>query len=282
MTASLDLAARVQLDELWVGADFGHVARARQADVKFADGVRGRTCRQHHHAVAHGDCLVQVVRDEEHGLALRHPEVKHLVFHQLARLDVQRRKRFVHQDDVGVADQGLRQHGALAHAAGHLVRIAVAKVAQTHTFEPRVAACACFVLRHAGKFQPSGDVVQGAAPGQQRIALKHITRAVVDADKRFAKHRDLPGRGCQQSRTYVEQCRFAAARGADYRDELPRRNSQRGVAHGGIALPGIVARGEGAGDVFQQQRRVSHWDTAGWRGRRNRSSRPWQDQSRRP
>jgi hypothetical protein len=37
------------------------------------------------------------------------PQVQHLVFHQLAGLDVERRERFVHQDDVRVQDQRLRQ-----------------------------------------------------------------------------------------------------------------------------------------------------------------------------
>src|SRR3546814_8249984 len=64
-----------------------------------------RAGRQHHHPVAHGDGLVQVVRDEQHGLALGHPEFEHFVFHQLARLDVKRRERLVHEDDDGRSDE---------------------------------------------------------------------------------------------------------------------------------------------------------------------------------
>ena len=61
---------------------------------------------------------------------------QHLVFHQLAGLDVQGRERLVHQDDVGVQYQCLCQTGALAHAAAHLVRVAVAETCEAHTGKP--------------------------------------------------------------------------------------------------------------------------------------------------
>ena len=37
------------------------------------------------------------------------PQRQQLVLHQLARLDVERRERLVHQEDVGVEHQRLRQ-----------------------------------------------------------------------------------------------------------------------------------------------------------------------------
>src|SRR3546814_8635266 len=72
-------------------------------------------------------------------------------FHQLARLDVQRRERLVHEDDVGVADERLRQHGALAHAARHLVRIAFFEAAQAHAAQPLAAALERLGTRHADR-----------------------------------------------------------------------------------------------------------------------------------
>jgi hypothetical protein len=78
------------------------------------------------------------VRDEQHRLLLRGPQAEHLVLHQLARLDVERRERLVHQDDVGVERQRLREARALAHAARQLVRIAVAEAAEADALEPFV------------------------------------------------------------------------------------------------------------------------------------------------
>jgi hypothetical protein len=73
------------------------------------------------------------------------PQVQHFVFHQLAGLDVERREGFVHQDDVRVQDQRLRQRHALAHAARELVRIAVAEALQAHARQPLLAQfCAAF------------------------------------------------------------------------------------------------------------------------------------------
>ena len=133
---------RVQFDEARMGAHLGHVARARQVDRELADRMRRRPGRQHHHAVAHRDGFVQVVRDEQHRLLLGGPQVEHFVFHQLPGLDVERGEGLVHQDDVGVQRQRLRQRRALAHAARQLVRIAVAEAAPGPRAPARPRACA--------------------------------------------------------------------------------------------------------------------------------------------
>src|SRR5262249_18539828 len=62
-------------------------------------------------------------------LVAARPQVEHLVLHELARLDVERREGLVHEDDVRVERKRLREAGALAHAAGQLMRIASAEAA---------------------------------------------------------------------------------------------------------------------------------------------------------
>src|SRR3954464_13084083 len=79
----------VQLHETRRGANLGHVARAGEIDAEFADRMRGGSRGQHHHAGAHRDGLVEVVRDEQHGLLLQPPQREHLVLHQRARLHVE-------------------------------------------------------------------------------------------------------------------------------------------------------------------------------------------------
>ena len=68
------------------------------------------------------------------------PELQQLVFHQLPRLDVERRERLVHEQDLRIEDQHLRERGALAHAARELVRVAVAEAREAHAREPVLAA----------------------------------------------------------------------------------------------------------------------------------------------
>src|SRR6476659_271235 len=128
----------VQLDEARRRAHLGDVARPRQVDRELADRMRRRAGREADDAVAHRDRLVEVVGDEEHRLLLLGPDREHFVFHQLARLHVERRERLVHEDDVGIEDERLRQADALPHPARELMRITVAECAEADALEPRL------------------------------------------------------------------------------------------------------------------------------------------------
>ena len=68
----------------------------------------------------------EIVRDEQHRLAVGGPEVEEEVAHDLPRLRVERAEGLVHEQDFGVADQHLCQRHALALPAREHVRIAVA------------------------------------------------------------------------------------------------------------------------------------------------------------
>ena len=81
--------------------------------------------RHDHDPVGERDRLLEVVRDEHHRLAVGGPEVEQEVAHDLPGLRVERPERLVHEQDLGVADQHLRQRDALALAAGEHVRVAV-------------------------------------------------------------------------------------------------------------------------------------------------------------
>src|SRR5258708_14668779 len=81
---------RMQLDEARREADLGDVPRSRQVDREFADRMRCRSGGQDDHAIGKRDRLLEVMRDEQHGLSVRRPQLAEMVFHQLARLDVER------------------------------------------------------------------------------------------------------------------------------------------------------------------------------------------------
>ena len=65
------------------------------------------------------------VGDEDDGLAALAPDPQHFQVHLLARQRIQRAERLVHQDQLGIVDEGARDRGALLHAAGQLLRILV-------------------------------------------------------------------------------------------------------------------------------------------------------------
>src|SRR4051812_9117762 len=97
-------------------------ARARDVDVE--DGLDApRPCAHHDDAVGEEDRLVDLVGNEEHRLAGLVPDLEQLLLHELARLRVERGKRLVHQQDLGVGGERAGQVAALLHAARKLVRV---------------------------------------------------------------------------------------------------------------------------------------------------------------
>src|SRR5471030_1610966 len=242
---------RMQFHKSGRQTDFRHVARALKIDLVFAYGVRVRSRRQYHHAIGERDRLFQVVGDEHHRLALGRPQFEQFVFHQLSRLHVERRKRLVHEQDLRIQDEGLRQRYALAHAARQLVRIAAAEAAQAHALEPIIAAFDCFSPRHTAKLQTNNDVVERTAPGHQRLGLEQIARPSVDSGQGFARNLDRTAGGLEQAGGDIEQSGLAAAGGPDNADKFADCRNQCRVPERGIALAAIIPRDESAGDVFE-------------------------------
>ena len=65
------------------------------------------------------------MRDEHRGLFRRVPHAQQFGLHQFARLRVERRKRFVEQDHLGIDHERAREVDALLHAAGEFARMTV-------------------------------------------------------------------------------------------------------------------------------------------------------------
>src|SRR5690242_4916650 len=77
-------------------------------------------------AVAHQHRLLDVVRDEDHGLAHAALDADELLLQAIARDPVDGAERLVHQKDGRVGGEGACEADALALAARQLVRVAVA------------------------------------------------------------------------------------------------------------------------------------------------------------
>src|SRR5713101_391368 len=125
----------VEPSELLPEADLDDIARPRDGD-----GIAGldpsRAGREHDHLVGERDGLLEVVGDEEHGVARLRPEVQQLVLHHVPRLDVQSAEGLVHEENGGPIDQGSGQGDALAHAARELMGIVALEPGQTHAAHP--------------------------------------------------------------------------------------------------------------------------------------------------
>ena len=98
------------------------------------------------------DGLVDVVRDEEHGLARRPPDLDQLALHGGTGVRVECGERLVHQQHLRLVGEHARDLDALLHAAGQLGRMLVVLALQPDEIEiavrlaraaRRAAACAC-------------------------------------------------------------------------------------------------------------------------------------------
>ena len=122
----------IGLAKTLVGMNFSEqVARAR--DWHWRDGLDASRPRRHHdHAVGERNGLAEIVGDEVDGLAFFVPQFEQLVLEQQPGLGVQWAEWFIHQYDLRLVDQRADDVGALAHAAGKLMRVAVLKAAETN------------------------------------------------------------------------------------------------------------------------------------------------------
>src|SRR5437773_6004326 len=215
--------------------------------------MRCRARGKHHYSVGQRNRLLEVVRDEYHRLAVGGPQLEQLVLHQLPRLNVERRKRLVHEQNLRIQYEHLRERDALAHSTGELVGVALAESGEANAVQPGVTPFKSLFPRHAAKFQTGNDIFYGVAPRHERLGMEHLARARVDPAERASEHGYRAGRGLEQSGSDVEQGRLAAARGAHHRNEFTLTDDERGIADGGIALRRIVSRQEGAADTLERE-----------------------------
>ena len=124
--------------------------------------------------------------DEHHRAPLGRPQREQLVLHQLARLDVQRAERLVHEQDLRLDDEHLCKRHSLAHPARELVRIAIAETREANASQPFLGARVGLGPRHACEEETGGDVLARAPPGHQRVGLEHVTRAPVETREALA------------------------------------------------------------------------------------------------
>src|SRR6476646_4644210 len=129
---SIDLSLRVQQVTdlardalvLRMADDAIQAARARDRNSDVGNDAT-RTRRHDDDAIAEKDRLRDRVRDEDDGLAAGLPDALQFEVHSLARQGIQRTERLVHQENFRIARQCPANAGALLHAPGQLVRIAV-------------------------------------------------------------------------------------------------------------------------------------------------------------
>ena len=209
------------------GDDF-RGARARQIDIDDALRLAGPV-GHHQDAVGHLHRFGDVVGDQQRGLFELLLDLQHLVAEQEPRLLVERGEGLVHQQDFRLGGERAGQRNALAHAAGQFAGIAVLEAGQTDQCDEMPRAFGALRARHAGEFEREGDIVEHRAPGERGFLLEHHADRLVRAVDGLAGDADHALMMVEQAADHVEQSRFAAARGADDREEFARPDLERDV-----------------------------------------------------
>ena len=149
--------------------ELGHLAGVDAARPAGVDcvllGDASRPAREQHDPIAESYRLPDVVRHEQDGEAGARPERFELVVQEVAGHGVERAERLVHQEHVGLLREGPGERGALAHAAGELVRPLVAEVLEVHHLEQLVHAVLALRARDAVESQRELDVAGTVSQG---------------------------------------------------------------------------------------------------------------------
>ena len=174
------------------------------------------------------------------------PNAQQLLLQDDARLRVERGKRLVHQQHIGLVRDQARERDALPHAARKLMRILVLRPRQAdqldgaaHTPFPRRGV---ETIAGGSVSQPEFNVAPHGVPRKQRVVLEHHAPLGAGACNRPAVDGHGSGRRQLQAGQHIEHRCLAAARRPDDDEELALRDRQVAVLDG----EGDLAVGEAA------------------------------------
>ena len=190
-------------------------------------------------AVADADRLVEVVGDEDRGLAEVLGQLAELVLQLAADQRVERAERLVHQDDLRVGGQRTGQPDALLHAARELARVALQPVAEADLRQRRLGGPVAVGLRRCPA--PRGRRRRSRAPSGAAAARRSGTpsrccgrasraaRSAPSFEMSLPLTKTLPAARLDQPVQHADQRRLAAARQAHDAEDLAAANLERRV-----------------------------------------------------
>ena len=114
-------------------------------------------------AVAHIDCLVDVVRNQEHRGAVRLPQAQHFILHAHASEGIQGTKWFIEKENSGMVNECAGQSDSLGHTAGKMVRVGVGECLEAYNAHEFVDL-RTLLAKYAARDQPGLDVAPDGKP----------------------------------------------------------------------------------------------------------------------
>ena len=215
----------------------------------------------------------RIVRDDDDGAAVLVCDAGEQPRDVGTACGVERGRRLVGEDQIGIADHRARNRDALLLAAAELVRVRVRPMCQT---EHGKRSAACFFDRgafRATELQGHGHVFPGPERRQQIVVLENETDLIPSKDAqvvlrgaldRAVADVDTPGGRLADAAQDLQQRAFAASRRAHEEEDLAATHVERDAAHG---MDGGISGAIDHGNVFQprrhSRRRRLRWHPAG-------------------
>jgi hypothetical protein len=173
---------------------------------------RAGTGGHDHDAIGEEDGLRDAVGDEDHGLLVLLPDPEQLLLHHLAGLGVEGAKGLVHEKHRRMIGEHAGDGHPLLHSARELARILVLVLLEADEGEiaagHRPALGARQTLDHGAEL----DVLDGGAPGEERVFLEDHPAIGSGLGHLVAVHEDTAGGGLDEARDHVQERGLAAAR----------------------------------------------------------------------
>ena len=220
---------RDELGKLGRAPHFGD-SRTSESDVddrRKPSGVR----REDADSVREVDRLGDIVRDEDYRLAGLFPDSEQVFVQLLAGELVERRKRLVHQKDVGVQRERPCDADSLLHAAAELRRMMVGEARKSDKLEHLQSAFLALGFRELDDLERELDVLLNRPPFVENRALEdHAVLATEPCLARSsAVDRQRTLAGVDEVGDHAEQRGFSAAGGSEQRDELAAVYRERNI-----------------------------------------------------
>src|SRR5699024_4264481 len=189
-------------------------------------GDPSRSWGQENDAIGYVDRLFDAVGHENEGLALPAPQLQQVFLELSPRLLVDGAEWLVHQQDAGFYRECACQPDALTHAPGELLREAVFEPGETNGFDLGAGLGFALIFGDAAQLQSEGGIAQHGGPRHQGEVLEYEGSLGSRVGHRLAMDADLSTGLRQQAGDDFQQCRLAAAAGAEKAGQVAMLEAQ--------------------------------------------------------
>lgn len=191
-----------------------------------------RSRAEDQYPVAEIDRFFDVMRDEQDREVELPPNAEEPILELSSRERIQRTKGLVEQQGVPIGEHGAQQRSPLTHTSRQRAGIDIGERLEVKQRQQTLRLRIRLGTRDAAHILGEDEVVHHAAPGQEKIALGHVTDSADAVVANFTIDADLSFVGFEETDDHVEDRAFPAPGGTQYRGEFPDIDLEGDVMQG--------------------------------------------------